>query len=116
MRGAQEGGQRRWRTAASRRSGRVHEGPPPGQNARLRDRIQGARPWSLRAKTPGNSHCALKLPYTRRLEAWSADLVRATPGYGSTTSFQVGSGSYSVAAAASSAVSSPRFFSYTRPC
>ena len=36
MRGAQEAGQRRWRTAASRRSGRVHEGPPSGQNARLR--------------------------------------------------------------------------------
>jgi hypothetical protein len=40
VRGAQEGGQRRWRTAATRRSGRMHEGPPPGQNARLRDGIE----------------------------------------------------------------------------
>src|SRR5271169_5976396 len=29
--GAQKGGQRRWRTAGSRRSGRVHEGPPPAR-------------------------------------------------------------------------------------
>ena len=44
MRGAQKGGQRRWRTAASRRSGRVHEGPPPGQNARLRAGVKVPRP------------------------------------------------------------------------
>lgn len=55
-------------------------------------------------------------PYTRRREAPSVDLVRASLGYGSPTNFQVGSGSYSVTAAATSAVSGPRFFSYTRPC
>ena len=43
-------------------------------------------------------------------------LGQASLGYGSPTSFQVGSGSYSLTAAASSAVASPRFFSYTRPC
>src|ERR1039458_1774363 len=44
MRGAQEGGQRHWRTAAPRRSGRVHERPPPGQNARLRGGVKMPRP------------------------------------------------------------------------
>ena len=40
VRGAQQGGKSRWRTAASWRSGRVHEGPPPGQNARLRGGVK----------------------------------------------------------------------------
>jgi rubrerythrin len=44
-------------TAASRRSERAHKGLLSGQNARLRDRIQRAQPWSVRARAPGNSHC-----------------------------------------------------------
>src|ERR1019366_1028957 len=66
VRGAQEGGQRRWRTAASRRSGRVHEEPPPGQNARLRGGVKIPRPHPerdrmasvSRSTAPDNSHCA----------------------------------------------------------
>jgi hypothetical protein len=37
---------------------RAHEGLPSGQNAPSRDWIRGARPWSIRARAPGNSDCA----------------------------------------------------------
>jgi hypothetical protein len=47
------------RTAASRRPERAHEGMLSGQNARLRDQFQRARPpWALCARASGNSHCA----------------------------------------------------------
>ena len=42
--GTQEGGQRRWRTAASWRPKRAHEGLLSGQNARLRGGVKIPRP------------------------------------------------------------------------
>ena len=42
-------------------------------------------------------------------------LARETVVYCSRTSFQLGSGSYSVIAAAVTDVRDPRFFAYTRP-
>jgi len=35
----------------------THQELLSAQNARLRDRIQWVRPWSVRASRPGNSHC-----------------------------------------------------------
>src|ERR1017187_1689224 len=63
--GTQEGGQRRWRTAASRRPKRAHEGLLSGQNARLRGGVKIPRPHRerdrmapvSRSTAPGNSHC-----------------------------------------------------------
>jgi hypothetical protein len=43
---------------ASRKRRLLEPKSPSRQNARQRDRIQGARPWSVGAIAPGNFHCA----------------------------------------------------------
>jgi len=66
MCGAQQGGKSRWRTAASRRSGRVHEGPRRarmpfyGPGSKYLDRTEKETEWRRfhAPQLPGNSHCA----------------------------------------------------------
>src|ERR1039457_4567157 len=60
------------RNATSWRLERAHERLRSGQNARLRAGIQMARPWSLRAGTPDNSHRTPTAPHNSRCAPTSA--------------------------------------------
>ena len=60
-------------------SGFTPPSPPAIPIAPLQDRIQRARPWSVRAAAPGNSHCAPTQSEERRLERSRASDKR-TPG------------------------------------